>query len=99
MKPDIDRVQVILGGFFFLGIILFGIFFLMDNLRLANGVFYITMLLFLIGFLYTGLRRISKKSKEGVKIPWYKQPWILLSILMFVSLFILFISNYARNFG
>ena len=99
MKPDIDRVQVILGGVFFLGIILFEIFFLIGKLRLANSIFYVTMLLFLIGFLYTGLKRISKKSKEGVKIPWYKQPWILVSILMFVTLVMIFISNYTRNFG
>ena len=99
MKPDIDRVQVILGGVFFLGIILFGIFFLMDKLRIANDVFYATMLISEIVLLYTGLRRISQASKEGMKILWYKQPWILFSIFQFIWLVMLFISNYSRIYG
>ncbi len=82
MKPNVDKIQVILGGVVFLGIIVFGAFFLMDKLRIANSISDATVFVFGIACLYTGLRRISQASKAGVKILWYKQPWILLSILL-----------------
>ena len=99
MKPDIDKVQVILGVVVLLGCILFGAFFLLGKLLIANGFSYATMFVFVIVCFYTGLRHISQASKEGVKISWYKQPWILLSILLFVSMAIIFISNYPRIYG
>jgi hypothetical protein len=99
MKPDIDRVQVIFGGIVFLGCILFGLFFLMDKIRIANDIANITMFIFIIACFYTGLRRISQASKKGVKILWYKQPWILFSISTLIWQVLLFISNYSRIYG
>jgi hypothetical protein len=99
MKSDIDRIQVILGGVFFLGCIILGVFFLSGKLRIANDVFYATMFIIEIAFLYTGLRDMFQSSKKGVKISWYKQPWILVSIFLFAWLVMLFISNYSRIYG
>lgn len=96
MKPNVGKVQVILGGIVFLGCILFGVFFLMDKMRIGNSTFDATIFIFIIACFYTGLRHISQASKEGVKISWYKQPWILLSILLFISMVLLFIANYSR---
>jgi hypothetical protein len=99
MKPNPDRVQIILGSIAFLGCILFEVFFLLHEFHIANGVCYATILVFSIACLYTGLRRLSRAAKEGVKIAWYKQPWILSSIFTLIWAIVLFISNYARNFG
>jgi Mn2+/Fe2+ NRAMP family transporter len=99
MIPNPDKVQLILWGVLMLGCIIFGVLFLWQKSRIANGVYYTTALVMVILFLYTGIKHLSQAAKVGVKIAWYKQRWIWTGILTFIWTIILFVSNYARNFG
>ncbi|GCF08420.1 hypothetical protein KDI_19840 [Dictyobacter arantiisoli] len=99
MKPNLDRVQIILGGVFFLCCITFELFFVLGKLRIANGVANATMLVFIIGCFYTGFKRISQARKEGVTISWHKERWIRSGIIIFICQILVFISNYGRIYG
>lgn len=97
MTNHLDKIQKAFGILIGLACIVLAVSLLFGRaIPITNYAGYTIMFVFGFFLLYTGNKHLSRTKKEEQNIRWYKQPMIIIGIIVLITALLLLITNTLR---